>query len=71
MLGALLLGVVVPVHLENPWINMVVWFGLMMVLAVIVGVIESTMARLRLVKVPQLLAGATVLAVIALSLSIR
>ncbi len=37
-------------------------------LALVVGVIESTMARLRLVKIPQLLAGATVLSGLAVVL---
>lgn len=71
VLGTLLLGVIFPLHITNPWLNLVTWFGLMVALAIVVGVVESTMARLRLVKVPQLLAGATVLAVIALSLSLR
>ena len=37
-------------------------------LAVGVGVVESVMARLRLVRVPQLLVGAITLAVLALVL---
>ena len=37
-------------------------------LAILVGVIESTMARLRLTKIPQLLAGATVLSGLAVVL---
>ena len=36
-----------------------------------VGVIESTMARLRLVRVPQLLVAASVLSVLALVLVLR
>jgi formate hydrogenlyase subunit 4 len=39
--------------------------------AVIVGVVESVMARLRMVRVPQLLAGATMLAILALVLEYR
>jgi formate hydrogenlyase subunit 4 len=38
----------------------------MAILAVCVGVVESVMARLRLLKVPQLLMGAAALAVLAL-----
>jgi formate hydrogenlyase subunit 4 len=41
--------------------------GLFM-LAVIVGVVESTMARLRLIRVPQLLIGAATLSALALVL---
>ena len=37
-------------------------------LAVLVGVVESTMARLRLIRVPQLLIGATMLSALALVL---
>ena len=39
--------------------------------AVLVGVVESTMARLRLVRVPLMLVSATVLAVIALLWALR
>jgi formate hydrogenlyase subunit 4 len=42
-----------------------------LVLAVLVGVIESSMARLRMPRVPQLLAGAGVLSVLALMLVSR
>jgi formate hydrogenlyase subunit 4 len=40
-------------------------------LAVVTGVIESTMARLQLVRVPHLLAAAVVLASLALVLAWR
>ena len=36
--------------------------------AVVIGIIESSMARLRLLRVPQLLTGAGALAVLALML---
>jgi len=45
--------------------------GGMGLLAWVVGAIESTMARLRLVRVPNLLVGATALAVLALVLVVR
>jgi formate hydrogenlyase subunit 4 len=38
---------------------------------VLVGVVESVMARLRLTRVPQLLAGASALALLAVILLIR
>jgi formate hydrogenlyase subunit 4 len=41
------------------------------VLAVLVGVVETVMARLKLVRVPQLLVGATALAVLAMVLVMR
>jgi formate hydrogenlyase subunit 4 len=40
----------------------------MTVLAMLIGVVESSMARLRLLRVPKLLVGATALAVLALVL---
>jgi formate hydrogenlyase subunit 4 len=43
----------------------------MIALAVVTGLIESTMARLRLTHVPQFLAGAGVLSVLALLLALR
>ncbi len=41
------------------------------VLAVVVGVVESSMARLRLLRVPQLIAGAGSLAALAMILALR
>jgi formate hydrogenlyase subunit 4 len=38
----------------------------MVLLCVIIGTVESVMARLRLLRVPQLLAGAGALAILAL-----
>jgi formate hydrogenlyase subunit 4 len=68
LLGQILVGVAVPVHSGNPWID--TWAALisMMLLAVFVGVVESSMARLRLLHVPQLLVGATTLSILALVL---
>ncbi|MGD9873967.1 MAG: respiratory chain complex I subunit 1 family protein [Kiritimatiellia bacterium] len=47
-----------------------VFIGLIL-LSVLVGIIESIMARLSLLKVPQLLAGAVALSVLALALVLR
>jgi formate hydrogenlyase subunit 4 len=43
----------------------------MAVLGVLIGTIESSMARLRLTRVPQLLVGAATLAALALVLVLR
>ncbi|MCX5758014.1 MAG: hydrogenase, partial [Candidatus Hydrogenedentes bacterium] len=45
--------------------------AVMLCLAVLVGVIESSMARLRLVRVPRLLIGAVVLSGLAFVLLLR
>jgi formate hydrogenlyase subunit 4 len=71
VLGALLIGIAVPIHSGNAWIDIAVSIGGMLALGAVIGIIESTMARLRLVRVPQLLVGAGVLATLALILVLR
>jgi len=67
LLGSLLVGIIVPVT-HVPVLDVLISLACMAVLAVITGMVESTMARLRLVRVPQLLVGAATLAVLALVL---
>jgi formate hydrogenlyase subunit 4 len=67
VLGALVAGIAIP-HSANLWIDTSAALAAMFGLAVLVGVVESCMARLRLVRVPRLLAGAGVLAALALLL---
>jgi formate hydrogenlyase subunit 4 len=67
LLSALVVSVVVP-RTTQPWLDLAVSLGSVLALAVAVGMVESSMARLRLVRVPQLLVGAAVLAVLALVL---
>ena len=67
VLGALVAGIAVP-HSGNLWVDTSAALAAMFGLAVLVGVVESCMARLRLVRVPRLLAGAGVLAALALLL---
>ncbi len=43
----------------------------MLFLAVLVGVVESVMARLRLVRVPQILIGTTLVSAFAMVLVLR
>lgn len=71
VLGALLVGILVPVRSGWWAVDLAAGIGGMLVLAVVVGVIESTIARLRLVRVPQFLVAASVLAVLALVLVMR
>lgn len=71
VLGALLVGLLLPVHTGNPWLDCAVALGGLVVLAVLTGVIESTMARLRLLRVPQILVGAGLLSVMALVFVLR
>jgi formate hydrogenlyase subunit 4 len=71
VLGALLVGLVVPVRTGDPAIDAGAAVGGMFLLAVGIGVVESSMARLRLTRVPKLLVGATALAALALVLVLR
>lgn len=67
LLSAVIVNTAVP-RTTQPWLDLAVALASMLALAVVVGVVESSMARLRLVRVPQLLVGAAVLAVLALVL---
>ena len=71
LLGALLVGVAAPVRSGSAWIDGAAAVAAMVALAVATGLIESSMARLRLVRVPQLLVGAGVLSALALVLVLR
>ena len=71
LLGALVLGVMLPFSSGNPWLNLAMALGGMFGLAVVIGVVESVMARLRLLVVPQLLIGAGAVATVALILTLR
>jgi formate hydrogenlyase subunit 4 len=71
LLGTLVIGLVVPARTESIWLDTAIAAGAMVLLAVITGLVESSMARLRLVSVPQLLAGAGVLSALALVLVLR
>jgi formate hydrogenlyase subunit 4 len=68
ILGALLMGILVPVRTGSLWLDGAAAVGGLFLLAVITGVVESTMARLRLIHVPQLLVGAGFLSALALVL---
>ncbi|MBI1816649.1 MAG: NADH-quinone oxidoreductase subunit H [Deltaproteobacteria bacterium] len=71
VLGVLLVGLVVPIHSGNAWADSIVGFAGLLGLAVVTGIIESSMARWRLTRVPQLLVGACVLSTLALVLMLR
>jgi formate hydrogenlyase subunit 4 len=60
VLGAICLGVILPVRTGSALADTLVALAGMLGLSVVVGVIESSMARLRLLHVPHLLVGATV-----------
>ena len=71
VLGSLLAGVAVPVRTGNAALDCAAALGVMLCLAVLVGVVESSMARLRLLRVPRLLVGAVVLSGVVFVLLLR
>jgi formate hydrogenlyase subunit 4 len=70
VLAALIVGMIVP-DTETLWLNLVLSVSGMFLVAIIVGVVESVMARLRLLIVPQLLVGAGALAAMAFLLGLN
>ena len=71
LLGALLVGILVPVRTGQWAIDLGAALGGMLALAVLTGLIESCMARLKLVRVPEFLVAASVLSILALVLVMR
>lgn len=71
VLGAILVQVVLPAHSGTWQVDLGVLLAGLLGLAVAVGIVESTMARLRMVRVPQLLVTAGALSVVALVLILR
>ncbi len=64
LFASLLVHVVVPVPVG--WAGLVVFGAAVVAVAIVVGVVESITARLRLVRVPQFLIGASVVAALGL-----
>ena len=69
VLGALVVGVVYPFSTGNTWADWGLFLVAMAALAVGVGVVESIMARLRLLHVPRLLVAASILSVFGIILA--
>jgi formate hydrogenlyase subunit 4 len=69
--GAIFVNVALPVATGNPLVDWAIFIVAMLVLAMVIGIVESVMARLRLVRIPQLLIGATILSAFAMLLVLR
>jgi formate hydrogenlyase subunit 4 len=63
--GALLVGLMVPVRSGSAWFDGTAMLVGMVLLAGVIGMIESAMARYRLVHVPQFIVGAATLSAVA------
>jgi formate hydrogenlyase subunit 4 len=70
LFGAILSRLVLG-HAGGAFASEVLFFAGMLVFAVGIGIVESFMARLRMIRVPQLLVGASVLSAFALVLLLR
>jgi formate hydrogenlyase subunit 4 len=68
MFGAIIVGVAVPWHSGSRMIDTGIALVGMFVLAIVTGLVESSMARLRLLRIPQFLLVAIVLSALALVL---
>src|SRR5437016_6037389 len=71
LFGALVVRLAIPFSTGSPWLDWPIFVGGMLVVAVAIGVVESTMARLRLTHVPLLLAAACLLSAFGLVLLVR
>ena len=71
VLGALWVGLLLPGASGRPWMDLAAGVAGLIGLAGLVGVVESIMARVRMLRVPQLLVGAGVLCTLALMLTFR
>lgn len=71
VLGSILLGVIVPIAGNAPaWTGLAIAGGALAGLALIVGTIESAMARLRLLAVPKFILAAVGLSLLAVMVSL-
>ncbi|BDG02568.1 respiratory chain complex I subunit 1 family protein [Anaeromyxobacter oryzae] len=71
LLGALVVRLGLGLPLASPEASLAAFLAGMLAFAVVVGAVESTMARLRLTRVPQFLVASSVLSLLALVLLLR
>jgi formate hydrogenlyase subunit 4 len=68
---ALVIRLAVPLATGSAWLAWPIFVAAMVVLAVVIGVVESTMARLRLTHIPVLLVAACILSLFGIILLVR
>jgi formate hydrogenlyase subunit 4 len=71
VLGALVVGIAVPMRTGSVGLDLALFLVGMLALSVVIGVVESTMARLRLHQIPSLLVAACLLSAFAILLAAR
>ncbi|MBE0599498.1 MAG: NADH-quinone oxidoreductase subunit H [Desulfuromonadales bacterium] len=71
VLGSLLVGLVLPWRTGSLLADTALFVIAMLLLAVLIGIVESVMARLRLLRIPQMLIGTSLIAAFAMVLVLR
>lgn len=71
VLGALVVRLALPLDTGNLLLDTLLFMAGMLLLAFLIGVVESAMARLRLVRIPQILVGTMLVAAFAMVLVLR
>jgi formate hydrogenlyase subunit 4 len=71
LFGALIVRIAFPLATGYPWLDWPIFVGGMLAVAVAIGAVESTMARLRLTHVPVLLVAACLLSAFGVILLVR
>jgi formate hydrogenlyase subunit 4 len=69
--GALIVRLACPLATGSPWLDWTAFCAAMLLVAVIIGLVESCMARLRLTHVPILLLAACLLSAFGVILVLR
>jgi formate hydrogenlyase subunit 4 len=69
--GALIVRLAFPLVVNRPWFGWPLFLAAMLAVAVVIGVVESVMARLRLTHVPVLLLAACLLSGFGIILLVR
>ncbi len=64
--SALISNLIIPVRPESPSLQAAVFIGGVLLTAIAVGIVESVMGRMRLIRLPKLLIGSTVMIATAL-----
>lgn len=66
IIGALIANIIIPAYIPF-WVSLVLFISILAILAAVIGIIESVMARLRMTHVPQFILFMTAISVVILS----
>jgi formate hydrogenlyase subunit 4 len=71
LFGTLIINIILPIGTATLWMQVVFFTAGMIAIGIAVGIVESVMARLRLLRIPQLLITASLLSAFAVVLLLR